>query len=170
MILPVRCKDFSVKFTTKNIKMTFTPRALNLFLLRHIPIARIAGIRVKEHDNDKTLLQLTHRWLNQNPFRSIYFGVLVMAGELATGIPLYRAVAESGKNISMLVLRNESVFHKKATGKISVVFENDGLIAEKLRQAEETGEAVLFWLESKAFNASGQCVAEFRYEWSVKRR
>jgi len=150
--------------------MQFTPFRLNLYLLKTIPIAWISGIRVKEISSSRTVLAVTHRWINQNPFRSIYFGVLVMAGELATGIPLYQLIAESRQNISMLVIEHRSWFYKKATGTIHFEFADYEIIREAIMRAVETGEAVTLPLRVKSLNQQGETTGEFLYIWSLKTR
>ena len=148
--------------------MRFDPRALNRFLLLKIPIAWLAGIRVREVSDHRTVLSLRHGWINQNPFGSVYFGVLVMGGELATGIPLYRAVSRSGRRVSMLVKEQQAAFHKKATGRIRFVFEDDGSVARHLDAAVQTGRKQVFDLRSEAYNEAGEKVATFVFRWSIK--
>ena len=148
--------------------MKFTPASINKFILFKIPIAWIAGIRVTEISNEKCIIMLRHKWINQNPFRSIYFGVLVMAGELSTGIPLFREVQKSGGQISMLVIRHESFFYKKATGKIKFIFDETHLIKKHLQTAIESKQPVTFELIARAYNEEDTEIGKFVYEWSVK--
>ncbi len=148
--------------------MKFTPASINRFILFKIPIAWLAGIRVREITDKRCIITLKHKWLNQNPFHSVYFGVLVMAGELSTGIPLFREVQKSGRPVSMLVVRHESFFYKKATGRIRFEFTGMDLIKEKLHEALRTGQPVSFELTSLAYNADNIQIGKFIYQWSVK--
>jgi len=148
--------------------MKFDLRSLNRFLLLKIPIARLAGIRVVRLDDKACELTLRHRWLNQNPFGSVYFGVLVMGGELATGIPLFKAVNDSGRKISMLVKSHRSEFLKKATGRIRFVFDDMEDLNRNLQTALQSGEKHAFELHSRALDEQGETVATFSYLWSVK--
>ncbi len=150
--------------------MEFTPFKLNLFLFRHIPIAWIAGIRVKEIDDSHVLISLKHSWLNQNPFRSVYFGVLLMAGELSTGIPLFRFIRKNKLNMSMLVIKNQAFFYRKATGKILFEFNNFDMIENKISEAEKTGQPVEFTLSVQAKNEQREVIGKFDYTWSIKMR
>jgi len=149
--------------------MKFDVRSINHFILWKIPIARIAGIRLRRTDEEQTVLELRHRWINQNPFGSVYFGVLVMGGELATGIPLFKAVSESGHRISMLVVHHQSTFTKKATGRIRFIFKDMAAIRRHLEAAIRSGEKEVFDLEAHAINENGDTVATLLYRWSVKR-
>ncbi len=150
--------------------MPITTFKLNLFLLRKIPIAWLAGIRVKKITDDKVVVSLKHSWLNQNPFRSIYFGVLVMAGELSTGIPLFVYLLKNKLDISMLVVEHRSVFYKKAKGRIRFVFNDFDTISRKISEVRESGEPVRFDLQVDAVNAQGEVTGTFIYTWSVKER
>ena len=57
----------------------------HLFLLFKLPIAIIAGVRLRSISLESCTTSVKHRWLNQNPFQSIYFAVQAMAAELSTG-------------------------------------------------------------------------------------
>ena len=58
---------------------------LNKFLFFKLPSAFLCGIRVKQIDENKCVVTVKHRWINQNPFNSMYFAVQAMAAELSTG-------------------------------------------------------------------------------------
>ena len=65
--------------------MKFTPRKLNYFLAFKLPSAFLTGVRTKFIDNHKCVVVVKHRWINQNPFNSMFWAVQGMAAELATG-------------------------------------------------------------------------------------
>ena len=44
---------------------------------------------------------VTHKWINQNPFKSLYWATQGMAAELGNGILMMKKIKESGsKNIN----------------------------------------------------------------------
>ncbi len=145
-----------------------TARKLNTFTFFKLPSAFFTGVRVMEIDAHQCKVGVRHRWINQNPFGSLYFAVQAMAAELSTGALVIRHIQDSGKNVSMLVARNESTFSKKAKGKI--VFEClDGDLAKQLiDEAIRTGEGKTFWMESVGRDQVTDVVASFRFEWTVK--
>ena len=65
--------------------MTITPRKINLFNMLKLPAAYFTGIRVKAIDEKSCTVSVKHRWVNQNPFKSMYWAVQGMAAELSTG-------------------------------------------------------------------------------------
>ena len=141
---------------------------LNKFLFFKLPSAFICGVRVKEFDENKCVVTVKHRWINQNPFNSMYWAVQGMAAELATGALLMQQINKSGQNISMLVANNRGNFIKKATGRITFVC-NDGFLAEQAIQvAIASGEGQSFWMKSIGTNENGEQVSDMDFEWSVR--
>ena len=72
-------------------KKLFQQKMLNpiffkLFLILKLPLAFLAGIKLKSLNDTQSTVQLKYNCLNKNPFKSIYFAALSMAGELASGI------------------------------------------------------------------------------------
>ena len=141
---------------------------LNKFVFFKLPSAFICGVRVKEFDENKCVVTVKHRWINQNPFNSMYWAVQGMAAELATGALLMQQIHKSGQKISMLVANNKGNFSKKATGRITFVC-NDGFLAEQAIQAAiASGEGQSFWMKSIGTNQNGEQVSEMDFEWSVR--
>lgn len=148
--------------------MKFTAGNLNKFLFFKLPSAFISGVRVKEIDGLKCVVGVKHRWINQNPFNSMYFAVQAMAAELSTGALVMYHIKESGQKISMLVANNKGNFTKKATGKITFTCNDGHLIQEAIKRTVETGEGQTFWMKSIGVNEKGEQVSEMDFEWSVR--
>ncbi|MFD2727248.1 DUF4442 domain-containing protein [Hyunsoonleella rubra] len=148
--------------------MKLTPSKLNTFLMFKLPSAYLCGVRVKYIDNKKCEVTVKHRWINQNPFKSMFWAVQGMAAELTTGALVTGKIQESGKRISMLVTSNHSQFTKKATGRITFTCVDGQLIDEVLQKAIETGEGQTIQLTSIGTNDEGVEVSRFGFEWSVK--
>lgn len=148
--------------------MKFIPSKINTFLMFKIPSAYISGVRMKLITNNSAVVTVKHKWLNQNPFKSMYWAVQGMASELATGILVMKQIAESGKKISMLVTNQKGNFTKKARGKITFTC-NDGVkISEAIKNTIATGNGQTFVLVSEGFDDKGDKVSRFEYEWSIK--
>ena len=152
----------------KNVVMTFTPAKFNQFLFLKLPAAFWCGVRVKSVSDTTCTVTVKHRWINQNPFNSMYFAVQAMAAEMATGALVIAQIKNSGKNISMLVANNKSNFSKKATGLITSTCKDGHLIAQAIQQTIATGEGQTFWMKSIGVNQQGIQVSEMDFEWSVK--
>lgn len=144
-----------------------SPSKFNTFTLFKLPSAWLTGVRVKKLSVASCTTSVKHRWINQNPFKSMFWAVQGMAAELATGALVIGYIQESGKKISMLVANNNATFTKKATGRIQFVC-NDGLaIKEAIDKAVATGEGQTCWMKAIGTNKDGVQVSEFNFEWTV---
>ncbi|RRJ92095.1 DUF4442 domain-containing protein [Flavobacterium macacae] len=148
--------------------MKFTAGNLNKFLFFKLPSAFISGVRVKEMSETRCVVAVKHRWMNQNPFNSMYFAVQAMAAELTTGALVMYHIKESGHKISMLVANNKGNFTKKATGRITFTCNDGHLIQDAVKKTIETGEGQTFWMKSIGVNEKGEQVSEMDFEWSVR--
>lgn len=148
--------------------MGLSSSKLNSFLFLKLPSAFWCGVRVKSITTNKCEVSVKHRWVNQNPFKSMYFAVQAMAAELSTGALLISQIKESGKNISMLVANNKSSFTKKATGRINFTCNDGLLLANAIKHTIATGEGQSIWMKSIGVNEKGEQVSEFDFEWSVR--
>jgi len=148
--------------------MKFTAGNLNKFLFFKLPSAFISGVRAKEINANKCVVTVKHRWINQNPFNSMYFAVQAMAAELTTGALVMYHIKESGKKISMLVANNKGNFTKKATGRITFTCNDGHLIQDAIKETIKTGEGQTFWMKSIGVNEKGEQVSEMDFEWSVR--
>lgn len=148
--------------------MEFTPSKLNAFLFFKLPSAFWCGVRVKHIDDSQCVATVKHRWINQNPFNSMYFAVQAMAAELTTGALVMYQIKKSGKKISMLVANNKGNFTKKATGRITFTCKDGHLIEEAIKRTIASGEGQTFWMKSIGMDEKGNQVSEMDFEWSVR--
>jgi hypothetical protein len=140
----------------------------NTFTFFKLPAAWWCGVRLRYMDKQKAVVTVRHKWLNQNPFQSMFWAVQGMAAELTTGAMVIDQINESGKKISMLVANNNANFSKKARGKITFTCEDGHLIKEALDQTIQTGEGQTFWMKSVGVNEEGIIVSTFNFEWTVR--
>jgi hypothetical protein len=148
--------------------MKFTIKNLNKFLLIKLPSAYISVFRVKSINDKEAVATVKHRWINQNPFRSMYWATQGMASELATGILVMKEIAESGKKISMLVTQQKGIFTKKATGRINFICSDGHLIKEAIQKTIATGEGQTISMKAEGIDEQDDTVSVFEYEWSIK--
>ena len=148
--------------------MNISPSKLNTFLLFKLPSAYLTGVRTKHIDDTTCIVTVKHRWINQNPFNSMFWAVQGMAAELTTGALVMQKIRQSGKKISMLVANNNATFTKKATGRITFACNEGHKIDDALAKAIETGEGQTVWLNANGVNADGTEVSSFNFEWTLK--
>jgi acyl-coenzyme A thioesterase PaaI-like protein len=148
-------------------QQVLTPWKLRLFLLRRLPMAWLAGLRLRELTPERAVVTIPFKYLTQNPFRSIYFACLAMAAELASGIQAMMHV-QAGPPASMLVVGLEAEFLKKAVGLITFTCPDGPQIAQALAESRATGEGRTVLCTSTGTDAAGDIVAVFRIQWSFK--
>lgn len=148
--------------------MKLNATQLNRFLFFKLPSAYWSGVRVTEINEEKCVATVRHRWINQNPFKSMYFAVQAMAAELTTGALVMYQIQKSGKSISMLVAQNKAEFTKKATGKITFSCSQGAEVAAIIQKAIATGEGQTLWMTSVGVNEKGENVSTMTFEWTIK--
>lgn len=159
-----RQSDHAAAFRT----MVLSPARFRLFLLARLPMAYMAGLRVTALSGEHATVQVPYKYLNKNPFQSIYFACLSMAAELSTGVLCMMQVYKVVPAISMLVVHMEADFIKKAVGNITFTCHDGKAIAEAVERTKATGEGVTVIVTSIGVDESGDQVATFRYTWSLK--
>ena len=150
--------------------MKLSPRKINTYLLFKLPSAYLTGVRVKSITETICITTVKHRWINQNPFKSMFWAVQGMAAELSTGALVMEKINSSQQNISMLVASNRATFHKKARGRITFKCEEGNEVMEAIQKAVETGEGQTIWMKSVGRDAAGDLVSEFEFQWTLKKR
>jgi hypothetical protein len=148
--------------------MKLTPIKINTFNIFKLPAVFLTGVRVKTISNESCTVSVKYKWINQNPFKSMFWAVQGMAAELTTGALVMDKIQQSGKNISMLVLNNKASFTKKATGRITFTCKQGLEVDKAIAKTIETGEGQTIWLNSVGVNSEGIQVSEFNFEWTLK--
>ena len=139
-----------------------------LYLLKSLPMAFIAGIKVKELNPEHAITSVKYKWITQNPFRSMYFACMGMAAEMSTGLLILNEIYQSTPSISMLIISNQATYHKKAVGNITFTCADGKNVSQIITKAKQSQEAYVLDLKSVGKDESGEKVAEFIFSWSVK--
>ena len=149
-------------------KKMLNPFFFKLFLFLKLPMAFLAGLKLKELSAAHAVVAMKYKYLNKNPFGSIYFACLSMAGEIASGMLAASIAYKSNPNISMLVVEVQINFTKKAVG--TILFEcNQGKeILATIQKSIITGDGQTIEALTIARDEEGDVVAEFFIKWSFK--
>jgi hypothetical protein len=158
----------STSNTSSFIKLMKHPLKFRMFLFSKLPSAFFAGVRIKDIDDAKCITTVPYKWFSQNPFRSTYFACLAMAAEMSTGTLGLMHIYKRQPSVSMLVIKLEANYFKKATG-ITTFTCNDGKeIQQAIENAIANGEAQTITTKSVGVNENGDAVAAFFVTWSFK--
>lgn len=149
-------------------KLMTHPVKLRMFLLTKLPSAYFSGVRVKRIDETKCEVTVPYKWFSKNPFRSTYFACLSMAAEMSTGALALAHLYKRKPDVSMLVVKTEGEYFKKAVDKTTFVCEAGQEINKMIGEAIATGEARTVRARSIGKNKAGELVAEFFITWSFK--
>ena len=149
--------------------MIISPSKINRWMLFKLPAAWLTGVRLSLINDSRCEVKVKFKWINQNPYRSMFWAVQGMAAELTTGMLLTNSIQNSKANISMLLVSNKSNFHKKAVGKITFICE-EGENAKKLINSTIQNTTSKAWFKAKGYDETGDLVSEFDFEWSCKKR
>lgn len=150
--------------------MAISVSTFNASLFFKLPAAWWCGVRLKSISNEMATVSVTHRWINQNPFHSLFWAVQGMAAELATGAMVIDQIKQSDASISMLVAQNKATFTKKATGQIIFSCCDGHLIAPAINKTIASGEGQTFWMKAEGKNEAGLRVAIFEFQWTIKKK
>lgn len=146
------------------------PVKFRMFLFSKLPSAYFAGVRIKHMDENRCEVTVPYKWFSKNPFRSTYFACLSMAAEMSTGALCMGHLYKRDPAVSMLVIRMEGEYFKKATGITTFTCEDGLLIKQVIEEAVSTNKASTIAAKSTGRNAAGEIVAEFIITWSFKIR
>jgi hypothetical protein len=150
------------------IKVVRNPIKFRMFLLSKLPSAFFSGLRVQGVNEKKCTVSVPYKWFTKNPFRSGYFACLAMAAEMSTGILSMMHIYKREPRVSMLVIKLEANYFKKAVG-ITTFSCNDGnAISDAVEKAITIGEGQTIITRSTGVNNAGEIVAEFFITWSFK--
>ena len=125
--------------------MKITKQSIRYFTLFKLPLVYFSGIRISEINDDRVEASVRLRWINQNPFRSLFWAVQGMAAELTTGTLMMREIEEQNKPVSMLVIGTKASFSKKAKGRIRFSCEQAQDAKDLVQKAISSGEGQLHW-------------------------
>jgi Domain of unknown function (DUF4442) len=150
------------------IQLVKHPFKFRLFLFSKLPAAFFSGVRVKEMDESKCIVSVPFKWLTQNPFRSTYFASLSMAAEMSTGALALAQIYKRNPPVSMLVVKVESEYFKKATDKTYFTCNDGQLFYNAVEESIATGEGRTIRAKSIGVNDKSEVVAEFYITWSFK--
>jgi Domain of unknown function (DUF4442) len=146
------------------------PLRFRVFLFLKLPSAFFAGVRVRVISEEKCEATVPYKWFSQNPFRSTYFACLSMAAEMTTGSLGLIQVYRRNPPVSMLVVKVDSSYFKKATGRTRFTCTDGLLFRQAVDECIATGESRTVTAKSIGKNKDGEIVAEFSVTWSFKQK
>lgn len=163
----VQLDEGKIKFIEKNFSNNFKFR---LMLTRMLPMAYLSGMRIKSLTRERCEVSLRYKWLIKNPFRSTFWAVMGMAGEMSSGALMMLYTYGQKPSVATILVSQTGKFYKKGVGRMTYVCESGKEMRETVERAYATGEGVTIDCPVKAYNEAGELIAEFEFTWSMKVR
>ncbi|MES2777211.1 MAG: thioesterase [Bacteroidota bacterium] len=149
-------------------KLTANKFKFGLFLFTKLPSAFICGVRLRSINPAECVTSVPYKWLSQNPFKSTYFACQAMAAEMSTGMLGLGHIYQSSPPVSMLVVKLEAAYFKKATERIYFTCSSGEAIKAAIEKSKTTGEGQAVECLSIGKNKAGDLISEFKVTWSFK--
>lgn len=139
-----------------------------LMLWFKLPLMAFTGVKLVTINHETCKVLVKYKWLNKNPFNTMYWAVMGMAAELCSGLLLMMYAYGKKPGISMYVVACKGKFLKTGLGKITFTC-NDGLLLANTVKACIANKSVsVIDSVTNAYNENGELVAEFVFTWSIK--
>jgi hypothetical protein len=167
-----RAMDF--RFDEK--KLNFFQGVLNnrvlfkIVLFFQVPMNFIAGMRIRELNEESCKVSVPYRWLNKNPFKSTFWAVLGMAAEMSAGALVKMYTYKLEPSVAIIVGDCTGEFVSKATDLTTFVCKDGRRIAETVKKAIKTGEPQELLCKTIGYSKAGEEVARFTFTWKMKKR
>jgi len=140
------------------------------YYFKSLPMVLISGVRLIRLDEEKSVTEVPFRWINKNPFKSIYFAVQSMAAELSTAAPVIMALKAVDADVAFIIVELKAEFIKKAQSRVVFTCEEFGKINDAMSQLSKPGDTMTITAETVGRDMSDEEVARFYFTWSFKVR
>lgn len=147
-----------------------SPLKFGLFKIFKLPLAFITGIKLHELSEQEAVTSIRYKYLNKNPFNSLYFAVLAMTAELSTGALALFSIAKHNSSIAVLVVESHGKFYKKGTGKVTFVCSAGHEFKRELKRCVDEKTSVTVKANTKGYNEQNELICEYDFTWSFKVR
>ena len=141
-----------------------------LYLIKSLPMGWIAGLRVRELNENKCTTSVPFKFLNKNPFKSTYFAVQSMAAELSTATPCLLAITGQKPSVAFIIVDMKATFTKKAIDRVYFTCEDGSKAFDAVQKCIETGDSAEATFKTIGKMKDGTVVSEFEFTWSFKQR
>jgi hypothetical protein len=152
------------------IKKLKNPFLLQFVLWIKLPLAALIGIKLKTVSASEINLTVKYKWLNKNPFNTMYWAVLGMAAELCSGLLIMMYAHNKKPGVAMFVVKTTAVFKKRALGKITFKCNEGQLIEACIIDCIANKGIKTIDCNTIAYDEANDIVAEFVFTWSIKGR
>jgi len=152
----------------KSFQKKVTSVLFKAFLFAKLPSAFFSGVKVVSINNETCKTSVPFKWFSQNPFKSTYFATQAMAAELSTGLPGLMACDKRDVKVSLLVIKMEAEYFKKATSLTTFECTQVADIVNIVEEAVASKEARIIKVPVIGTDKTGDVISKFWFTWSFK--
>lgn len=142
----------------------------NLFLLSRLKIPMLGRLRPRliRLDREQSVVRIRLKRRSKNHLNSMYFAALAAGADVAGGIHVFYFAEAYGKKVSFAFKSVKGQFLKRAETDVEFVCKEGPAIESFILKSMETKERYNHIVIVNAYNTSGEIVAVFEMEISVK--
>lgn len=133
-----------------------------------IPLLGFVRPRLEQLDDQIVIVSIRLRRRTRNHLRSMYFGALAVGADVTAGLHAFYFADKHGKRPSFVFRSMQATFHRRATETVYFTCHEGAKIEAIVLQAMETAERVHATVRVEAHSASGEHVASFDMEISIR--
>lgn len=116
---------------------TFLIRSIGL---KTIPLVFFCSPKVLELSRRRTVVQIPLNYRTKNHLDAMYFGVIAVAADITGGLAAYKAIRESGREVSLLFKDFRADFLKRIEGDATFTCEDGEAIERFMERVFESPE------------------------------
>ncbi|WP_222101996.1 DUF4442 domain-containing protein [Fluviicola chungangensis] len=141
---------------------------LRLMGIFKIPMIGYVRPRLVEINDNDVIVRIKLRRRTKNHLKSMYFGVLAVGADVTAGLHAFYFCDELNVRPSFAFKAMKSEFVKRAETDVIFSCNEGAVIREQVLRAIQTNERQNHWVKVTAKDLSGEIVALFEMEISVK--
>ena len=143
-------------------------RMLRIMGWWHIPMLGFVRPHLLQLDNEIVMVSIRMRRRTRNHLKSMYFGALAVGADVTAGLHAFYFADQQGVRPSFVFRSMKATFHRRATETVYFTSHEGSKVEAIVRQAMETAERVHGTVTVEAHSASGEHIASFEMEISIR--
>lgn len=152
----------------KSIKLSKMRWMLFLLGTFKIPMIGYLRPRLMELTDNRVLVRIKCRRRSKNHLNSMYFGALAVGADISAGIHAFYFAKKHNLKVSFAFKSMRVEFIKRAETDVTFLCEQGLLIEEIVLESKQTNSRINRQIDVQALNTSGEVIATFIMEISVK--
>lgn len=152
----------------KSIKLSKMRWMLFLLGTFKIPMIGYLRPRLMELTDNRVLVRIKCRRRSKNHLNSMYFGALAVGADISAGIHAFYFAKKHNLKVSFAFKSMQVEFIKRAETDVTFLCEQGLLIEEIVLESKRTNSRINRQIDVQALNTSGEVIATFIMEISVK--